>query len=114
MRISDWSSEVCSSDLHVGRAEHLARRLHPSRTAFDRSVRHRGATAGGAVLPHWMGSARACAVLEPRRKLHGLSAGFPGARAELAAEPAESGVRESVRQTLTRGELRLARPHGCG
>src|SRR3546814_6505025 len=58
MRISDWSSDVCSSDLHRGRTKHAARvgatrcfRPKPPALAFRAPPRHirAGSRADGRV-----------------------------------------------------------------
>src|SRR3546814_5997312 len=58
MRISDWSSDVCSSDLvQLAAVDHLAQRAGDGGALADRHV-HRvvvageGATAGGLGLVH--------------------------------------------------------------
>src|SRR3546814_5836613 len=43
MRISDWSSDVCSSDLNIGGAEHVfGFSHHPRETVECRKVRRNG------------------------------------------------------------------------
>src|SRR3546814_3698740 len=55
MRISDWSSDVCSSDLWAGASTPAGARAHPAPRLADRS-----ALAGGALsLPGTGRTARA-------------------------------------------------------
>src|SRR3546814_2243435 len=75
MRISDWSSDVCSSDLQAGRGGDVSRPgcggyaravAKCARHPCDRNARHRNAGAGGTrplcpsgtAVPLWRGGAR--------------------------------------------------------
>src|SRR3546814_14824194 len=49
MRISDWSSDVCSSDLHVGEAEGNAELLVAHFEAPELVLQHDGHLAGVAL-----------------------------------------------------------------
>src|SRR3546814_10628311 len=55
MRISDWSSDVCSSDLHGARDrpnwQAPRRRCHPRRWERDRAERMQSSRQDGAVPP---------------------------------------------------------------
>src|SRR3546814_4223528 len=56
MRISDWSSDVCSSDLIVPRSGSESRVIsgdHGCGERVPRGASHRGAGAGGC--PRWLG-----------------------------------------------------------
>src|SRR3546814_6278247 len=63
MRISDWSSDVCSSDLPVGRrvrCPSATRRAHRrrlwDRPAGDRATAHRESTARKRTVPRVAGT----------------------------------------------------------
>src|SRR3546814_352143 len=110
MRISDWSSDVCSSDLDLGDEEEAADRNQPRHAVLQ--VFHRRRPVGAAIAGHpvlvavehlvEVDEARAVAQLDrPHVDVHGagfIGAGFAGFRWHLAS------------QVLRRGWLRLAAP----
>src|SRR3546814_8185836 len=99
MRISDWSSDVCSSDLRVGA---LAKGLVQPRIEATRAVVEERDTLGGAVIRRRAGRKRRGlaaieAVIEPARQ---LAKPVVVGGAEQAARPLRSEEHTSELQSL--------------
>src|SRR3546814_14383563 len=58
MRISDWSSDVCSSDLKLGKTPRLAVRVNPD---FD--LRGSGMRMGGGAKPFGIDAERGASLV---------------------------------------------------
>src|SRR3546814_11881080 len=89
MRISDWSSDVCSSDLDPG-PQPTRRRLR----SLDAEALHE-ALAGGEVE-----AGRAGQLLEAFRRAHERRLGPPGTVARLGTRPEQA----QGRRARSRGE----------
>src|SRR3546814_2276180 len=64
MRISDWSSDVCSSDLWVGEAGPLTDVTHPELTTDTLLIESSCRVGGGEVVTNTRSAGRASAVAD--------------------------------------------------
>src|SRR3546814_9399161 len=92
MRISDWSSDVCSSDLCRGAVDPGPQPTRRRLRSLDAEALHE-ALAGGEVE-----AGRAGQLLEAFRRAHERRLGPPGTVARLGTRPEQAqGDRKSTR-----------------
>src|SRR3546814_2284925 len=123
MRISDWSSDVCSSDLTDRRAREQRRalafeQLVPRHVEEDVEVAWRGAARAALTLAR---QADACAFVDPRRDGDGqrlapvdtalAAAGGAGVGDHLARALAGGAGALDHEETLLRAHLEIGRAH---
>src|SRR3546814_9376454 len=101
MRISDWSSDVCSSDLQVGQARRVAVLVLLGEVE-DPAVhrRHEAVVSAGAIgrpRPVALGGARGAADLVDERLVTGDVDLHPGQRAGLRSEEHTSELQSLMR-----------------
>src|SRR3546814_6555269 len=97
MRISDWSSDVCSSDLQGDALRHLARRQRGERSAVEEhAARRRAANAGEQLqqgrLAGAVGADQPESLARKHREAHPRNDGQPADR------PADVLCREAHRE----------------
>src|SRR3546814_13249612 len=113
MRISDWSSDVCSSDLSGGVARRVQLHLRPGQHGVDEAGEHR-ADAGGEVVAEAEGWVLVHVGALGELELHGVDAvrGTPMAAGDVAAlEAAVGGV--AVAERLGAIGRASCRERGC-
>src|SRR3546814_2695682 len=106
MRISDWSSDVCSSDLERGAAPGLG--LHPDAPAhqFDDALGNRQAQAGAAIQAGGGGVGLAEGLEQPAlRLLRDADAGVADLEAQLVLGGGLAGPGHVDRDRAALGEL---------